>query len=207
MRRIGSGAVQGALLLFLAATMACAPSVTRADEPSSTIGRIPVPTPEGVDFHDAEPLPEDWLCDGTGGLHVVVDGQVRTLDFPLKHTDVQADVSGPVARVEVTQTFRNPYDETIEAVYVFPLPHEAAVNDFEMRLGDRVIRGLIERRDEARRIYENARDSGKVAALLEQERPNIFTQSVANILPGNEISIRLTYVETLDYESGGYELA
>jgi Ca-activated chloride channel family protein len=206
MRRIGSGAATGALLLLLAATLSGAPRVTRADEPHTTIGRIPVPAPEGVDIHDAEPLPEDWLCDGTGGLHVVVDGKVRTLDFPLKHTDVQADVSGPVARVEVTQTFRNPYDETIEAVYVFPLPHEAAVNDFEMRLGDRVIRGLIERREEARRIYENARDSGKVAALLEQERPNIFTQSVANILPGNEISIRLTYVETLAYEDGGYEL-
>jgi Ca-activated chloride channel family protein len=185
MRRFGSGAATGAALLLLAAPQSGAAPATRADSP---------------------PLPDDWLCDGTGGLHVVADGRIRTLDFPLKHTGVQADVSGPVARVEVTQTFQNPYDETIEAVYVFPLPHGAAVNDFEMRMGDRVIRGLIERRDEARRLYEQARDSGRVAALLEQERPNIFTQSVANILPGNEIEIRLTYVETLDYEAGGYEL-
>ena len=128
MRRIpGSGAAVGALLLLLAAALPGAPSASRADEPRPGLGRIPVPAPDDVDLRHAEPLPDDWMCDGTGGLHVVVDGQVRTLDFPLKHTDVQADVAGPVARVEVTQTFRNPYDETIEAVYVFPAPEKAAV--------------------------------------------------------------------------------
>ena len=86
---------------------------------------------------------------------------------------------GKVTRVEVTQTFANPYEDTIEAVYVFPLPHEAAVSDMTMRLGERVIKGVIDRRAEARRIYEEARRQGKVAALLEQERPNIFSQSVA----------------------------
>lgn len=147
------------------------------------------------------PLPADGV--GTGALHVIGDVE---LDFPLKHTKVDATISGSVTRVEVTQVFTNPYEETIEAVYVFPLPHEAAVTDLEMRLGERVIRGLVERREEARRIYENARDAGQVAALLEQERPNIFTQSVANILPGTEIHIVLTYVETLEYERGNYEL-
>jgi Ca-activated chloride channel family protein len=153
------------------------------------------------------PVPEGWTGCGTGGLHVVVDGRPVQKDFPLKHTEVHAEVSGPVTRVEVTQTFANPYEETIEAVYVFPLPHEAAVNDLTMRLGERVIRGVIDRRAEARRIYETAKAQGKVAALLEQERANIFTQSVANILPGNEIEITLVYVETLDYEKGSYELA
>ncbi|GJM43743.1 MAG: hypothetical protein DHS20C21_05850 [Gemmatimonadota bacterium] len=152
-------------------------------------------------------VPADWCGTGTGGLHVVVDGQTVQRDFPLKHTRVDAQVSGGVANVVVTQTFTNPYTETIEAVYVFPLPHEAAVSDMTMQLGERTVRGLIERRDEARRIYENARNSGHVAALLEQERPNIFTQSVANILPGSEIEITLVYVETLDYERGVYEFA
>jgi Ca-activated chloride channel family protein len=141
---------------------------------------------------------------GSGCLQTVVDGDI--VDFPLKHTHVDAYVSGPVARVEVTQTFQNPYTQTIEAVYVFPLPHESAVSDFEMKIGKRTIRGIIDRREEARRIYEDARDQGKVAALLEQERSNIFTQSVANILPGNEIDVTITYVETIGYEDGHWEL-
>jgi Ca-activated chloride channel family protein len=141
---------------------------------------------------------------GTGELHVQ-GAEVETREFPLKHTRVEADVSGFVSRTVVTQIFTNPYNETIEAVYVFPLPHDSAVTDFEMRMGERVIRGLIERREEARRRYEKAREEGKVSALLEEERPNIFTQSVANILPGNDIEITLTYVETLEYEHGVYE--
>jgi Ca-activated chloride channel family protein len=106
----------------------------------------------------------------------------------------------------VTQTFQNPFTEPIEAVYVFPLPHEAAVTDLTMQVGDRTIVGEIERRETARAIYENARDAGYVAALLEQERANIFTQSVANILPGNEIEVKITYVGALEYEKGEYEL-
>jgi Ca-activated chloride channel homolog len=148
------------------------------------------------------PAPPD--LPGTGCLRAEIDG--RIVDFPLKHTKVHADVSGPVARVRVTQTFANPSEETIEAVYVFPLPVGSAVNEFEMRIGDRTIAGVIERRAEARRRYEDARDSGHVAALLEQERTNVFTQSVANILPGNEIDVTLTYVETLPYDAGSWEM-
>lgn len=144
-------------------------------------------------------------CDfGSGGLHGVEDGSVR-LEFPLKHTRVDAEVSGLVSRVVVTQTFTNPYTDTIEAVYTFPLPHEAAVTDLTIRLGDREIRGTIERREEARRLYEDARNAGHVAALLEQERPNIFTQSVANILPGNDVEVSLEYVETLPWTKGTCE--
>ncbi|MCA9750576.1 MAG: trypsin, partial [Gemmatimonadetes bacterium] len=157
----------------------------------------------------AEPTQPGRACGdpddpGTGLLFTEIDG--RTVEFPLKHTRVHADVAGAVARVRVTQTFGNPYEDTIEAVYVFPLPHEAAVSDYVMTLGDREIQGVIQRREIARQMYENARRSGHVAALLEQERPNIFTQSVANILPGNEIEVTLTYVETLDYEAGTWEL-
>ena len=103
---------------------------------------------------------------------------------PLKHTSVQARISGPLARVTVTQEFENPFQEKIEAVYAFPLPPDSAVDDMTMLVGDRTIRGLIKPREEARKIYDDARRSGKVAGLLDQERPNIFTQAVADIVPG-----------------------
>ena len=82
------------------------------------------------------------------------------VECPLKHTDVKADVAGFVARVKVTQTFHNPTTEKIEAVYVFPLPHNAAVNEFLMTIGERRIRGIIREREEAERIYAEARRQG-----------------------------------------------
>jgi Ca-activated chloride channel family protein len=124
---------------------------------------------------------------------------------PLEHTEVTADVSGARARVTVTQRFVNPYKDKIEAVYTFPLPQNAAVDDMTMLVGSRMIRGKIKRRDEARAIYERARAAGHVASLLDQERPNIFTQSVANIMPGEAVKITISYVETLKYEDGTYE--
>src|SRR2546426_8357682 len=124
---------------------------------------------------------------------------------PLKHTDVKADISGFLSRVTVTQEFENPYQEKIEAVYTFPLPQDAAVDDMTMKIGDRIVRGKIKRREEARAIYEAARDKGYAAALLDQERPNIFTQAVANIRPGEKVTVTLRYVETLKYEEGAYE--
>ncbi|MCI0355954.1 MAG: VWA domain-containing protein [Acidobacteria bacterium] len=124
---------------------------------------------------------------------------------PLKQTDVKAEISGFLARVNVTQEFWNPLKEKIEAVYVFPLPQNAAVDDMTMLVGDRTVKGLIKRREEARNIYEAARRGGQVAALLDQERPNIFTQSVANILPGERVRVTISYVELLKYEDGAYE--
>ncbi|HKQ76336.1 MAG TPA: TonB family protein [Blastocatellia bacterium] len=132
------------------------------------------------------------------------DGQPRA-ECPLKHTDVKADVSGSLARVTVTQEFHNPFKEKIEAVYVFPLPQSAAVDDMTMVVGDRTVKGKIKRREEARAIYDAAREAGQAASLLDQERPNIFTQSVANIAPGAEVKITISYVEFLKYEEGTYE--
>jgi Ca-activated chloride channel family protein len=142
----------------------------------------------------------------TEGTLQVIDreGNPRTL-CPLQHTDVRAQISGSLARVTVTQKFTNPLNEKIEAVYVFPLPAAAAVDEMTMIVGDRKVRGTIKQREEARAIYEAARDSGRVASLLDQERPNIFTQSVANILPGAEVKIEISYVETMKYEDGSYE--
>ena len=124
---------------------------------------------------------------------------------PLKHTHVKAEISGFLARVNVTQEFENPLEEKIEAVYTFPLPQDAAVDDMVMRIGDRTIRGSIKQREEARAIYEAARNAGHVASLLDQERPNIFTQSVANILPNANITITISYVELLRYDEGSYQ--
>jgi Ca-activated chloride channel family protein len=124
---------------------------------------------------------------------------------PLKHTDVKAKISGPLARVTVTQEFENPFAEKIEAVYTFPLPPDSAVDDMTMLVGDHTIRGLIKPRDEARKIYDDARRAGQVAGLLDQERPNIFTQAVTNIMPGAKVKIVISYVETMPYEAGSYE--
>ncbi|HJP94891.1 MAG TPA: VIT and VWA domain-containing protein [Pyrinomonadaceae bacterium] len=124
---------------------------------------------------------------------------------PLKHTDVKAEITGFMSRVTVTQEFENPFKEKIEAVYTFPLPQNAAVDDMTMMVGDRVVRGKILPREQAQAVYEAAKQGGKVASLLDQERPNIFTQSVANILPGNQVKITISYVETLKYENGTYE--
>src|SRR5207248_3194400 len=119
---------------------------------------------------------------------------------PLKHTTVSAEIAGFVARVNVRQEFHNPARDPVEAVYTFPLPNDAAVDDMTMTIGDRVIKGEIKKREEARQIYEAAKAAGQAAALLDQERPNIFTQSVANIMPGQDVSITISYVNLLKYD-------
>lgn len=136
-------------------------------------------------------------------LEVRHDG--KNLKLPLKHTDVQASLSANIARVQVSQTYENPHSQPIEAIYIFPLPENSAVQDMRMVIGDRTIRAEIKKRAEARQTYETAKVEGHTAALLEQERPNIFTQSVANIEPGKSIDVVLTYVQNLSYDSGAYE--
>ena len=140
----------------------------------------------------------------TSGLYAISEeGQQQV--FPLEHTEVAAKIAGNLSRVEVTQTFQNPFENPLEAVYVFPLPDTAAVDDMEIRIGDRIIKGDIKKREEAREIYEQARREGRTAGLLEQERANIFTQSLANIKPGEKIDVTIRYTETLKFEGGDYE--
>ncbi|HXM11021.1 MAG TPA: VIT and VWA domain-containing protein [Terriglobales bacterium] len=141
----------------------------------------------------------------SGSLQILgKDGSVSG-NCPLKHTEVRGAISGFIARVEVTQTFENSLAEKIEAVYAFPLPENAAVDDMTIQVGNRTVRGVVKRRDEARAIYENARQTGHVTALLDQERPNIFTQAVANIMPGEQVTVTIGYLQTLRYEEGSYE--
>ena len=139
-----------------------------------------------------------------GGLFPA-DPKLAATPFVLEHTRVQARAAGNVARVAVTQRFRNPFKHPLEAVYVFPLPDEAAVDEMEIRIGKKVIKGLLKRREEAQKIYDEARRQGRTAGLLEQERDNIFTQSIANIRPGEQIEVTIRYAESLAFEGGDYE--
>jgi Ca-activated chloride channel family protein len=122
----------------------------------------------------------------------------------LAHIAVTGHVDGSIADIEVAQTFVNSFDHRIEAVYIFPLPEGAAIREMDMVIGERVIRADLREREAAREAYEEARDRGHVASLLEQERPNIFTMNVANIEPGHAIQVRTRYVEQLDYRDGAY---
>ncbi|HEY9868053.1 MAG TPA: VIT and VWA domain-containing protein [Candidatus Obscuribacterales bacterium] len=146
--------------------------------------------------------------DDSGSLAVLDPKTGKPLGkCPLKHTSVSAEVSGYVSRVTVKQLFENPFKDKIEAVYTFPLSETGAVDEMLMKVGARTIRGTIKRREEARNIYEAAKARGHVASLLDQERPNIFTQSVANIKPGEKVEITLRYVDLLAYEDGSFTFA
>ena len=120
--------------------------------------------------------------------------------------DADIEVTGIVARVTVEQRFRNDGPDWVEGIYVFPLPDDAAVDRLVMQIGARRIVGEIQRREEAKRTYERARDAGQHASLVEQERPNLFTSSVANIAPGQEIVIEIAYLQTVAYEQGRFSL-
>ncbi|MCD4727487.1 MAG: VWA domain-containing protein [Pirellulales bacterium] len=124
--------------------------------------------------------------------------------FVLKETRVEGEISGVLARVRVEQVFENPYSERLEAVYVFPLPENAAVDRYWFQIGEKVVRGVVKKREEARREYEHAKSQGRKAALLEQERPDIFTQSVANIPSHGTITVHLEYVYPVVIDSGRY---
>ncbi len=123
---------------------------------------------------------------------------------PLQSTTMDAKLSGYVARVNVTQVFTNPFKDKIEAVYNLPLSDDSAVDDMTIKVGDRTIKGQIKTREDAKNIYEHAKQIGRATALLDQERANVFTQHVANIEPGKSIVVKISYVELLKFEDGRY---
>ncbi len=131
-------------------------------------------------------------------------GAVR--DAPLLATEVEMHISGMLARVAVRQRFRNPGDDWAEGIYAFPLPENAAVDRMRLRVAERLIEGEIRERKQARELYAAAKSSGRRAALLDQERPNLFTTSVANIGPGETISVEIEYQQILRYEAGRFHL-
>ncbi len=172
----------GTLALALSAGAAHAGSYAALDEAPAGGGELRLATP---------------------GTHVDPEGR-PIIGFPLQATFVDVRIEGPMAQVTVEQTFENPFSGPLEAVYVFPMDDDAAVHAYSFRIGEREVVGEIEERDAARRRYEDARDAGQTAGLLEQAKPNVFVQSLANIAPGEAITVRFQYVVLLDYrhESG-----
>ena len=132
--------------------------------------------------------------------------QETAVPAPLLATDVQLRATGMVVRAVVRQQFTNPSADWAEGVYVFPLPEDAAVDHLKMTVGDRVIEGVIQERAAAKAAYTQARREGKRAGLVEQERPNVFTTSVANIPPGAAIGIEIQYQQSVRYDGGRFAL-
>lgn len=122
------------------------------------------------------------------------------------NTNITAEVSGMVARVNVRQTFRNNGQQWVEGIYVYPLPDTAAVDQLRMHIGERVIEGEIREKETARKEYEAARAAGKKTSLVQQQRANLFTTSVANIAPGETVTIEIAYLETLRYDEGSFSI-
>ena len=140
----------------------------------------------------------------SGSLLLITDrGYENSLRL---ETKVDMQISGMVARVSLIQRFQNHSSDFAEGVYVFPLPENAAVNALSMRIGERLIIGEIKPRQQAKQIYQAAKQAGKQAALVEQERPNLFTSSVANIPPGEFVDVEIAFFQTAHYENGEFSL-
>ena len=143
---------------------------------------------------------------GQGSLLFRTDHPGRFVSAPMQSTEVEITIRGFIAEAEVRQRFSNPTDGWLEGVYVFPLPTKAAVHGMRLVVGETIIVGEIRERQAAKKIYQKAKKEGRKASLVEQERPNIFTTSVANIGPGEEVVVELQYQQTLAYDQGGYQL-
>jgi Ca-activated chloride channel family protein len=154
---------------------------------------------------EARELEDPQAAGEAGVLATRLEG--KWLSLPLQHTSFDTVVVGTVAGTTVIQTFANPFARSIEVVYVFPLPERAAVDQYRLAVGSRSIRGEMQTRERAFALYEKAKRHGHVAGLLEQERPNLFTQQVANIPPGESIEVSLHFVSTLEHDEGTYALA
>ncbi len=142
----------------------------------------------------------------SGGLLLKSSEAGKYLEAPRVATDFTVSVSGPTARTIVTQQFNNPSDGWVEGVYVFPLPDNSAVDSLKIVSGTRVIVGEVKEKKEAAVIYETAKNNGQAAALLEQERPNMFTNSVANIGPHEKVVVQIEYQQTIAQTAGTYSL-
>jgi Ca-activated chloride channel family protein len=168
---------------------------SRAHPPRT--GLVPFP----VNREIANPSAEKTLAP----YFFVTDGD-HTLDaLPLKRTEADVSIAGPIASVTIKQTYKNEGKRAIEAIYTFPASTRAAVNGMKMTIGQRVLVAKIEERKKAREQYETAKKEGKNASLLEQQRPNVFQMNVANIMPGDVIEVELTYTEMLVPEQAMYE--
>lgn len=135
----------------------------------------------------------------------IEDGDPSTDKFPLKETDVKTNINGIIAETYVTQIYTNEGQKPINAKYVFPGSTKVAVHGMTMQIGDEIIKAKIKERVEAKQEFEEAKTEGKSASLLEQDRPNVFTMNVANIMPGDIVKVELHYTETITSTDGKYE--
>ncbi len=164
----------------------------------------------GIFGNAARAQAQDWQTqdpERTLSPYFFVEGAHDAVErFPLEATDVVANVSGVIADVTVKQTYRNDGTVPINARYVFPASTRAAVHGLQLRIGDKRVIAKIKPRDQATQAFRQATAAGKSASLLEQERPNVFTMSVANIMPGDRVEVELRYSELLVPEEGVYQL-
>ena len=165
------------------------------------LGAIPVQAM--VQEEGVEGFPEDIA---SGQMLLRDEQSNRYLPALLQASKVHFDISGMLATVSVEQSFRNDTQRWLEGVYAFPLPDTAAVRAMEMLVGERRIVGKIREKAQAQKIYAQAKAAGKKASLVEQQRPNLFTNRVANIGPGETIIVRLEYVQQVDYLAGAFSL-
>ncbi|WP_372572108.1 VIT and vWA domain-containing protein [Ruegeria jejuensis] len=146
------------------------------------------------------------LADDEIAGRLVASGAVGQLDLPLLKSDLFVDIQSDMATVQVRQVFVNPSDHPMSAEYLFPLNQKAAAYAMQMQVGDDVIEAQIQERHEAEQTFETAKQEGKAAALLTQHRPNMFTQNVANLMPGQPITVTLSYVQAVSKVDEAYEL-
>lgn len=141
-----------------------------------------------------------------GSLLIRTNHSNHFKQLPLLQTHINTKISGMIARNQMKQKFINTSDNWIEAIYVYPLPEDAAVDHMRIYIGERIIEGQIKEKSVARKIYHAAKKQGKKAALVEQERPNLFTNTIANIAPGESVIIEIEYQQTLHYDQGSFSL-
>lgn len=144
--------------------------------------------------------------DATLAPYFLIDGMDTATDsFPLKETNVSVNINGIFAETFVTQTYSNEGQDPINASYVFPASSRVTIHGMKMEIGDEIITAKIKEKEEARHDYEQAKSEGKSASLLEQQRPNVFTMDVANVMPGDIIRIELHYTEMITPTDGIYQ--
>jgi Ca-activated chloride channel family protein len=171
-----------------------------AAAPAATLAPTPIIAADTADASTQDDGP------GTGTLMLQGLKDTSTLPAVRLGTDMDVTVSGSVARVRVTQAFRNTSNAWMEATYLYPLPEDGAVDSLKMVIGQRVIVGHIEKRAAARALYEKARAHGQKAGLVEQQRPNMFTDKVANVGPGETVLIAIEYQAPVAQANGTYSL-
>jgi Ca-activated chloride channel family protein len=182
----------------LLSTAAALTTFTSAIFPTTPIRTRPLDPPSSQQQGDEG--------DRTGSPYFWVKGGDAAVDgLPLKSTSAKVDIAGVIAQVTVTQVYKNTGSKTLEAIYVFPGSTRAAVHAMRMKVGERTIDAKVKERGQARADYEQAKSEGRTASLLEQHRPNVFQMNVANILPGDEVKVELTYTELLVPQEGTYQ--